>query len=101
VQHWRQLGSSAAAVAHSATVAARWLRRWRQRDIVTSATAWRRRATGDDNEDDGWQRASQHATVDLKLLIVSVIPINFLDTINLFCFLFFILIYKLIAFSAS
>jgi hypothetical protein len=39
--------------AHSATVAAaRWLRRWRQRDIMTSAAAWQRRATGDDNEDD-------------------------------------------------
>ena len=32
--------------------AARWLQRWRQRDIVTSAAAWRRRTTGDDNEDD-------------------------------------------------
>ncbi len=29
-----------------------WLRRWRQRDIVTSASAWRRCVTGDDNEDD-------------------------------------------------
>jgi hypothetical protein len=38
--------------AHSATVAAWWLRRWRQRDIVTSAAAWQRRATGDNNEDD-------------------------------------------------
>ena len=36
---------------HSATVAAQWLRRWQQRDIVTSAAAWRRRATVDDNED--------------------------------------------------
>jgi hypothetical protein len=34
---------------------------------------------------------SQHAKVDLKPLIVSVIPIYSLsDTINLFCFLFFI-----------
>jgi len=32
--------------------ATRWLRRWRQRDIMTLAAAWRRRATGDDNEDD-------------------------------------------------
>ena len=32
--------------------AVRWLRRWRQRDIVMSAAAWRRRATGDDNKDD-------------------------------------------------
>ena len=45
---------------------------------------------------------SQHAKVDLKPLIVSVIPIYSLsDTINLFCFLFFILINKLITFSAS
>jgi hypothetical protein len=36
----------------SAVAAARWLRRWRQRGIVTLAAAWRRRATGDDNEDD-------------------------------------------------
>ena len=46
--------------------------------------------------------ASQHAKVDLKSLIVSVILIYSLsDTINLFCFLFFILINKLITFSAS
>jgi len=45
---------------------------------------------------------SQHAKVDLKPLIVSVIPIYSLsDIINLFCFLFFILINKLITFSAS
>ena len=45
---------------------------------------------------------SQHAKVDLKPLIVSVILIYSLsDTINLFCFLFFILINKLITFSAS
>ena len=45
---------------------------------------------------------SQHTKVDLKPLIVSVIPIYSLsDTINLFCFLFFILINKLITFSAS
>jgi hypothetical protein len=45
---------------------------------------------------------SQHAKVDLKPLIVSVIPIYSLsDTINLFCFLFFILINNLISFSAS
>jgi hypothetical protein len=45
---------------------------------------------------------SQHAKVDLKLLIVSVIPIYSLsDIINLFCFLFFILINKLITFGAS
>ena len=46
---WRRCGDGA----HSATVAAaRWLRRWRQRDIVTLAAAWWRRATGDNNEDD-------------------------------------------------
>jgi hypothetical protein len=46
--------------------------------------------------------SSQDAKVDLKLLIVSVIPIYGLsDTINLFCVLVFILINKLITFSAS
>ena len=45
---------------------------------------------------------SQDAKVDLKPLIVSVIPIYGLsDTINLFCVLVFILINKLITFSAS
>jgi len=45
---------------------------------------------------------SQDAKVDLKLLIVSVIPIySFSETIILFYFLFFILINKLITFSAS
>ena len=45
---------------------------------------------------------SQDAKVDLKPLIVSVIPIYRLsDTINLFCVLVFILINKLITFSAS
>jgi hypothetical protein len=45
---------------------------------------------------------SQDAKVDLKPLIISVIPIYGLsDTINLFCVLVFILINKLIAFSAS
>jgi hypothetical protein len=45
---------------------------------------------------------SQHAKVDLKPLIVSVIPIYSLsDTISLFCFLLFILINKLITFNAS
>jgi hypothetical protein len=49
-----------------------------------------------------WRHSSQHAKVDLKPLIVSVILIYSLsDTINLFCFLFFILINKLITFSAS
>ena len=46
--------------------------------------------------------SSQHAKVDLKPLIVSVIPIYSLsDTINLICFLFSILINKLITFNAS
>ena len=41
------------------------------------------------SEDD--EISSQHAKVDLKSLIVSVIPIySFSDTINLFRFLFFI-----------
>jgi hypothetical protein len=30
----------------SAVAAARWLRRWRQRDIVTSVAAWRLRGSG-------------------------------------------------------
>jgi hypothetical protein len=71
-------------------------------------------ATGNDNDDDNngndalplrchCQRpASQDAKVDLKPLIVSVIPIYCLsDTMNLFCVLFFILLNKLITFSAS
>jgi hypothetical protein len=46
--------------------------------------------------------ASQDAKVDLKPLIISVIPIYGLsDIINLFCVLVFILIIKLITFSAS
>ena len=46
--------------------------------------------------------SSQDAKVDLKPLIVSEIPIYGLsDTINLFCVLFFILLNKLITFSAS
>jgi len=45
---------------------------------------------------------SQDAKVDLKPLIISVIPIYSLsETIILFYFLFFILINKLITFSAS
>ena len=71
-------------------------------------------ATGDDNDDDNngddalplrchCQRpASQDAKVDLKPLIVSVIPIYSLsETMFLFYFLVFILINKLITFSAS
>jgi hypothetical protein len=47
-------------------------------------------------------RASQDAKVDLKPLIVSVIPIYSLsETMFLFYFLVFILINKLIKFSAS
>ncbi len=50
----------------------------------------------------GDEQTSQDAKVDLKLLIISVIPIYGLsDTINLFCVLVFILINKLITFSAS
>ena len=71
-------------------------------------------ATGDDNDDDNngddalplrchCQRpASQDAKVDLKPLIVSVIPIYCLSEImNLFCVLFFFLLNKLNTFSAS
>ena len=55
-----------------------WFHALRQHDRVASA-----KRTG--------QGSSQHAKVDLKSLIVSVIPIYSLsDTINLFCFLFFI-----------
>jgi len=46
--------------------------------------------------------ASQDAKVDLKPLIVSVIPIySFSETINLFYYYFFVLIDKLITFSAN
>ena len=45
---------------------------------------------------------SQDAKVDLKPLIVSVIPIySFSETINLFYYFFFVLIDKLITFSAN
>jgi len=45
---------------------------------------------------------SQDAKVDLKPLIVSAIPIySFSETINLFYYYFFILIDKLITFSAN
>ena len=45
---------------------------------------------------------SQDAKVDLKPLIVAIIPINSLsETINLFCFLFLSVFNKLIKFSAS
>ena len=48
------------------------------------------------------RHTSQDAKVDLKPLIISVILIYDLsDTINLFCVLVFILINKLITFSAS
>jgi len=48
------------------------------------------------------QLTSQDAKVDLNPLIVTVIPIySFSETISLFYFLFFILINKLITFSAS
>jgi hypothetical protein len=63
---------------------------------------WRRLPAAGENIGTTGKSTSQHAKVDLKLLIISVIPIYSLsDTINLFCFLFFILINKLITFSAS
>ena len=47
------------------------------------------------------RESSQDAKVDLKPLIVSVIPIySFSETINLFHYYFFVLINKLITFSA-
>jgi hypothetical protein len=53
-------------------------------------------------EDVQARATSQHAKVDLKPFIISVILIYCLsDTINLFCFLFFILFNKLITFSTS
>jgi hypothetical protein len=89
---------------------------WRRQLGGGAAAAARRRRQygGSAQQDDGGSLAatacslaatactSQHAKVDLKLLIVSVIPIfSFSDTIHLFCFLFFILINKLITFNAS
>jgi hypothetical protein len=48
----RRCGGGAQRNSGSAVAAVRWLRRWRHRNIVTSAAAWRRGSTGDDNEDD-------------------------------------------------
>ena len=49
---WRRCSGSAQRNGSSVVGAVRWLRWWRQRDIVTSAAAWWRLATGNDNKDD-------------------------------------------------
>ncbi len=48
---WRCCGDGAQRDGGSAVAAARWLRRWWQRNIVTLTAAWWRCAMGDDNED--------------------------------------------------
>ena len=65
--------------------------------VIGSVWLWVRRCGGC-----GVWETSQDAKVDLKALIVAVMPIYFLsETINLFFFLFLCVFNKLIIFSVS